>query len=615
MMNFTNFDRHRVSNSFPRKLQFSIFAVAFAMSVAAVQSVTADYERGVQAWESGNVLEAISEWRTAADAGDGRAMLAVGRAYRQGLGVLQDFVEAYKWFNLAASRGMIEAVKERDEMAAEMTESEQSEARDLAKQWRPSVGTASSTVSVADEASVVVESPEPPREAIREAQALLNVLGYRPGPADGVWGKKSVTAYRSFLRESGLPDGEVLTLPALLAMRDIAERQGVEPDSGAAASSSTSLPSDALHRAAMNGDIAALEAAISAGVDVDQLDRKGWTALMHAVNASNVLIVESLTEAGANVDVRAPDGATALFMAAVLGDSPAIAQLMKAGADVSVPGPKGKTVAEVAKVVFGEASDARAQGLDDAVLGLLEGRFQDCDICPVMVVVPAGEFMMGSPESEKGRSHREGPVHRVEIRQEFAVGKYEITFLQWDACVSGGGCSHRPDDVNWGRGDRPVISVNWKDAKEYVGWLSRITGERYRLLSESEWEYVARAGTTGPFHFGSTISTHQANYGRNLGRTSPVGSYPENAFGLHDVHGNVWEWVEDCWHDSYDGAPSNGSAWTSSGDCSQRVLRGGSWDDWPWDLRSANRGGDSDRFWAGTRVGYNGFRVARVLTP
>ena len=239
-----------------------------------------------------------------------------------------------------------------------------------------------------------------------------------------------------------------------------------------------------------------------------------------------------------------------------------------------------------------------------------------------MAVVPAGTFRMGSPSQEEGRDDDEGPVHEVRIDEPFAVGVYEVTFSEWEACVNGGGCGgRRPTNHGWGRGNRPVINVSWEDAQAYVTWLSRKTGETYRRLSESEWEYVARAGTTTPFHFGTTISTGQANYdgnytygsgrkGRYREKTVPVGRFAANRFGLHDVHGNVREWVQDCWNGGYQGAPRDGSAW-ERGDCSKRLLRGGSWDFVPRYLRSANRYWNS----TGYRNYLNGFRIARTLTP
>ena len=261
-------------------------------------------------------------------------------------------------------------------------------------------------------------------------------------------------------------------------------------------------------------------------------------------------------------------------------------------------------------------------------------RFRDCRDCPEMVVVPSGSFRMGSPSDEEGRYKHEGPIHQVRIAKPFAVGVYEVTFAEWDACVAAGGCGgYRPDAGSWGRGRRPVVNVSWDDVQSYVEWLSRRTGHRYRLLSESEWEYVARAGTTTPFHTGLTISTVRSNYNglysypgnvSNLNgvwrrQTLPVGSFPANGFGLHDVHGNVWEWVQDCWNFSYRGAPSNGSAWENResflrvlrGGGFLRVLRGGSWFDKPWDLRSAFR----LRVDSGVRNYFIGFRVARTLTP
>ena len=234
---------------------------------------------------------------------------------------------------------------------------------------------------------------------------------------------------------------------------------------------------------------------------------------------------------------------------------------------------------------------------------------------PEMAVIPAGSFRMGCV-SGQGCDDDEFPVHEVTIPEAFAVSVYEVTFAQWDACALGGGCGgYRPDDRGFGRGTRPVINVSWDDAQGYVGWLSRQTGEVYRLLSESEWEYVARAGTQTTYSWGNDIGSNRANCDGcgsqwDDRQTAPVGSFQANAYGVHDMHGNVWEWVEDCRNGSYAGAPSDGSAWRS-GDCSRRVLRGGSWSFTPRGLRSALR----NRFSSGSRGNYLGFRVARTLTP
>ena len=258
--------------------------------------------------------------------------------------------------------------------------------------------------------------------------------------------------------------------------------------------------------------------------------------------------------------------------------------------------------------------EAEAEAEREAARSRPGTKFRDCPECPELVVVPSGSFMMGSPASEEGRRDNEGPVRRVTIAAPFAVGVYEVTFGEWDACVSAGGCDgYRPDDRGWGRGNRPVIDVSWDDARAYVAWLSRETGQGYRLLSESEWEYVARAGTSTRYWWGNDIGRNRANCdgcgSRWDGeRTAPVGSFSANGFGLHDVHGNVWEWVEDYVNESYSGAPTDGSAW-ELGSCFSRVLRGGSWFDYPGGLRSAGR----DRRESVNRCNVAGFRVARTL--
>jgi formylglycine-generating enzyme required for sulfatase activity len=241
--------------------------------------------------------------------------------------------------------------------------------------------------------------------------------------------------------------------------------------------------------------------------------------------------------------------------------------------------------------------------------------FRDCPNCPEMVVAPAGSFTMGSPAKEPDRQANEGPQRQVTMAKPFAAGKFAVTFAEWDACVAGGGCNgYKPDDKGWGRGDRPVINVNWDDAKAYIAWLSAKTGKPYRLLSEAEREYVTRANATTPYWWGDQIKPINANFdgggGENGKKTAPVKSFEANSWGLYQVHGNVWEWVEDCWMDSFVSAPADGSAWTPEG-CGLRVLRGGSWGSGASALRAASRTG----YFARLRDDYTGFRVARALSP
>jgi formylglycine-generating enzyme required for sulfatase activity len=232
-----------------------------------------------------------------------------------------------------------------------------------------------------------------------------------------------------------------------------------------------------------------------------------------------------------------------------------------------------------------------------------------------MAVIPPGSYLLGAPESESGASSDEKPQHRVRIAQPFAIGRYAVTFEDYDRfCVET--CRQQPVDRGWGRGRRPVIDVSWEDAVAYGDWLSAQTGQTYRLPTEAEWEYAARAGTATAYWWGDEIGRGNANCDGcgsqwDDKETAPVGSFKPNAFGLFDTAGNVWEWVADCFHDNYKGAPADGSTWDASGSCPARVLRGGCWNSYSRNLRSANR----LRYGTGDR-GYDiGFRVARTLTP
>ena len=253
-------------------------------------------------------------------------------------------------------------------------------------------------------------------------------------------------------------------------------------------------------------------------------------------------------------------------------------------------------------------------------------RLRDCPNCPQLAVLPSGSFTMGSTFDTRARRSL-GSVREVNVVMPFALGVYEVTFAEWDACVNDGGCGgYIPDDNGWGRGKHPVINVSWDDAEKYVDWLSRQTGERYRLPSEAEWEYAARAGSMTTYHFGDSVVQlcRYANHAdsmtslssRNMAcsdgvgkRTARVGAFSPNDLGLYDMYGNVWEWTQDCWNPSYAHGPADTSA-LSSDDCARRVLRGGSWANGPRSLQSTYRvKGDAQRYY----YGLAGFRVLREL--
>lgn len=418
-------------------------AICAGLVLLCAGAARADYKAGQRAWEAGRHAQAVTQWKAAARANDVRAMLGLGRSYAWGLGVAQNYVEAHKWFDLAAGRGDVFAAAERDSLAIEMTAQERARARKLARAWRPAGKPAAA-------AKPAKRKPAAQKSAKRKPVPLQKVAKPKPPPAQKAAKPKPATGKQA---------------------RQTAEQR--------------------------------------------RLDLQ-W--------------------------------------------------------------PAGK-------------------------------RFQDCDFCPQMVVVPAGSFTMGG-ESE-------GPRHRVAIARRFAVGRYEITFAQWDACAAAGGCGkRRAGDRNWGRGARPAIYVSWRDARSYVRWLRKFLGQPYRLLSEAEWEYAARAGTRTAYSWGVAAGRNRANCkgcgSRWDGRkTAKVGTFAPNAFGLHDMHGNAREWVADCWHASYRGAPADGSARTEGANCKRRVLRGGSWSDIPWDIRSASRKAGKYK----DRDSKSGFRVALTLEP
>ena len=322
----------------------------------------------------------------------------------------------------------------------------------------------------------------------------------------------------------------------------------------------------------------------------------------------------------------------------------------RASAATDIPRRFAAAILVTALAACGPAAEGGAEGaaacdtasVTNPATGLRE--FRDCPHGPIMVVLPPGRFLMGSPEGEAPAAlnrvrpawteQSEKPQVEVEIAYPFAIGKYEITFAEWDRCVTVGGCSYRPEERGvhaswltppgrWKRGDRPVIHIARGDAEAYLAWLSAATGQRYRLPSEAEWEYAARGGTTTAYYWGNELGDGMAvcdGCGSQWDNrsTAPVGSFPPNPFGLHDMPGNVSEWVADCWIETHEGASTDGSPrietspWWKSGHCERPVRRGGAWGWYPWAIRAAARGFWRPGPWTDREWGY-GFRVVREM--
>jgi formylglycine-generating enzyme required for sulfatase activity len=285
---------------------------------------------------------------------------------------------------------------------------------------------------------------------------------------------------------------------------------------------------------------------------------------------------------------------------AVIGGAAAASMLAAAGLLAYVAGPD----------LFAQGEPVRPRTWEMPEGYQAFGSFRDCPDCPEMIAIPPGSFSMGASWFERDAQSDERPQVPIDVEKAFALGAREVTFKEWQSCVNDGGCrQYHPDDEGWGKEDRPVIFVSWDQAHEFLVWLTEKTGKLYRLPSEAEWEYACRAGTATKYAFGDTISAGQANYGRNTGGTREVGSYPPNAWGLSDMHGNVWEWVADVWSDSHKGRSGDQHARTVGTDEDERAIRGGSWDDPPRRVQCIARNHkDRDQ-----RENEIGFRVARLL--
>ena len=444
---------------------------------------------------------------------------------------------------------------------------------------------------------VVEEGLRLDRASRRQIQLGLQAGGFDPGGADGLFGPRTRAAIRSWQtsrgsRATGYLDGAGAEALRTSGVSGPAVAQVARPGPTGA----TAPPPPAPPAGAASPPASA------------EFELVFWQSI---ANSTNPAEFEAYLE-------QFPNGVFRTLAQARLAAQQSAAGTRPAGSGPRVAaGTSGAGRPASGAPAFGGASAAAGGVAGPAAggdAGLRPGEvFRDCEDCPEMVMVPAGSFRMGCVSGQDCWDD-ELPVHEVRVPS-FALGRYEVLFEEYDRFVAATG-QESPGDQGWGRGGRPVINVSWEDATAYAEWLSAKTGERYRLPSESEWEYAARAGTTTAYSWGADIGQNRANC-RDCGsrwdneQTAPAGSFAANAWGLHDLHGNVHEWVEDCWHDSYARAPADGSAWTRGGDCVRRVLRGGSLLSFPGVLRSADRG----RSDVGFRFGDVGIRLARTLTP
>ena len=288
-----------------------------------------------------------------------------------------------------------------------------------------------------------------------------------------------------------------------------------------------------------------------------------------------------------------------------LADGDHVVQAIKPGTDIN------EHYGEKKVFVADGSMQTLNRKLEQGISQTLKKKYAGQVPVPEMVSLPAGRFRMGCLGSDEVCSDRERPVRKLSVAA-FELGKTEVTFDQWDACFARGGCEHYPSDQGWGRGNRPVINVSWNDIQQYLAWLKKETGQTWRLPSEAEWEYAARARTETVYSWGDAVGKNRANCDGcgsqwDNKQTAPVGSFAANPWGLFDMHGNVWEWVRDC-YGPYDSSKTDAKAVTG-GECKYRVLRGGSWNDYPWPTRAAFR----DYFLPVIGIRFIGFRLARTL--
>ena len=530
-----------------------------------------------------NLDEAVKWYRRAADKGVAEALFNLGAMYANGEGVPRSYVDSYKWLTLSINRGNAAAGELRDLVGNMLTQAEIAEGERLAAEWMPAPLPVRPQGSIADGENAYSQG---------DLAAALRI--WRPLAEQGDAIAQSALGVM-YDNGEGVPENDVEAVRWY--------RLAAEQGSPAARFNLALMYDDG------TGDARSVAEAVhwyrlaaEQGVAEAQFNLGSKYFNGEGVPQNTVEAYKWITLAGQR-GVRVATNSLELLRSKMTP-----AQIAEGDKKVAAWKP-----ADAAPAAGPTATGPQTSTADVSPAPRAGETFRDCADCPQMVAIPAGQFMMGSPATEDGHYGDEG--QRQVTVPAFAAGMYEVTYEQYDACVSAGACAE-VQDAGSGRGARPVAYVSWNEAVAYAGWLSVKTGKTYRLLSEAEWEYAARAGTTTPFSTGATISPAQANYNATNGYaggptgewrrlTLPVGSFPPNAFGLYDMHGNVAEWVEDAYNDSLYNAPVDGSAYTLGG---ERVFRGGSWEQGPHVARSAHRAST----YPTDRGKILGFRLARV---
>ena len=581
-----------------RSRVFALFCMVF-VSLGSV--VYADFDKGLKAFEAGDMETAVSEWQMASDQGNAEAQFRLGKLYEEGRGVPQDFIEAHKWYNLSAAQGNEEARKARDAVSKKMTKEELAEARKLARDWKPAKAIPPPVtpvqVPVQEEKTEKPVSSEVPQSIVVDVQRMLTEQGFDPGPADGAPGRRTIAAVEAFQEREGMQvDGKITRELVKRLYRAILQEKA------------TTRKAVQLLKAAKKGDIKNIKRLIEDGAKVNFQDNDGWTPLLYASAGGHIEAVKLLIESKADVNISEKNGNTPLMAAVISGDQALMDLLINKGANLNTTNTQGVPLVNMARI---KGNTAFVNRFKDA--GYREPFINTIGM--TFVYIPPGTFMMGSPPTEKGtfKDIWKLTPHRVTLSKGFYMQNTEVTQAQWKAIMGNNPSEHKECGDNC-----PVENVSWYSAQYFIRKLNGREGVNlYRLPTEAEWEYACRAGTSTRFFFGNDEKDLKSYdwYGENASskyenRSHPVGRKMANPWGLYDMYGNVYEWCQDCaaeWGDEYDAGEVVDPVGPTSG--SYRVTRGSAFLNEAKHIASAKRGMRYPDLVASTY----GFRVVKDL--